>query len=447
MIVTLGRDSLTKRPFKIDTSKHTIIQGGSGVGKSTLLANICIQIIWKGGGLCFIDPHGDVADTVKRYFPKNRMRHLIWWDPSESRTPPFNPLYFKRPEDLQLVKEALHSLLKYLAGDAWGPETDRIITNALNAITEYFPIATIVHLFRFLGDDEFRTSILSKTENPTLRMFAKQYDEKLRPSEQMAKFSPSINKAGMLLHPAILSSLAQLDSLLPLDIMNNQLVLICRFSKGRLGEEVAQILGSIVIALFAIAALQRESQESRPEFPIIVDEMPTFIGAGGPDTILAEGRKYGTSLIAGFQGLYQMESLAMDFLANASNQIVLNSSGQDAELMAKNWGSDTRAKQIVELKRYTFIARTFKNDNPKIQQVTGARPMKPRRCAHPEKLIKQSLERWSKDRREVESKVLKFLTSPVPKPKPKRKSSAKSKRRTKKEIREMHGSGTLDILR
>ena len=116
--VTIGTDVLTKKPFKIDISKHTIIQGGSGVGKSTLIANICIQIIWKGGGLCLIDPHGDVVDTILRYFPRSRMRDLILWDPSQSRTPPFNPLYFKNPEDLQLVKEALHSLLKYLAGDA-----------------------------------------------------------------------------------------------------------------------------------------------------------------------------------------------------------------------------------------------------------------------------------------------------------------------------------------
>ena len=452
--VTIGTDVLTKKPFKIDISKHTIIQGGSGVGKSTLIANICIQIIWKGGGLCLIDPHGDVVDTILRYFPRSRMRDLILWDPSQSRTPPFNPLYFKNPEDLQLVKEALHSLLKYLAGDAWGPETDRVIVNALNAITEYFPIATVVHLFRFLADDEFREFLLSRTKDPTLRMFAEQYD-KLGDRDQMAKFSPAINKVGKLLHSAILSSLAQLDSLEPLEIMNRQLILICRFSKGRLGEEVAQVLGSLVIALFAIAALQRESQEIRPDFPIIVDEIPTFIGAGGPDTILAEGRKYGTSLVSGFQGLYQMESLAMDFLANASNQIVLNSSGQDAKLIAENWGSDTRANEIVKLKRYTFIARKFENDNPKIRLVTSARPMRPRRLlADPEKLIKQSLDRWSKERSESERKVFKFLTSPVPKPKPKRKPKRpnksklpKNKKRTKKEIAEMPGSGTPNIDR
>lgn len=444
MNVTLGKDSLTKEPFVIDSAKHTIIQGGSGVGKSTLISNFCIQIIWQKGGLCLIDPHGDVADTVIRYIPKSRMRDVIWWDPSASHVPPFNPLYFKRSEDVELVKEALHSLLKYLAGTAWGPETDRIIVNALNAITQNFPIATVVHLFRFLADDEFRKGVLAKSEDPTLRMFAEQYDEKLRPSEQMAKFSPSINKTGKLLHPAIVSSLGQLDSLEPIEIMNRRRILICRFSKGRLGEEVAQILGSLVIALFAIAALQREHQKTRPEFTMIVDEMPTFVAAGGAKTILAETRKYGLSLISGFQLSDQIPDI-MYYLSNCPNQIVFNSSGQDAELMAKNWGSDTKAKEIVELKRYTFLARTFENDNPKIRFVLGAKPIRPLHRADPTKLIKHSLERWSKDRREVQSKVLKFLTSPVPKPKPKRKTPPKPKKRTPKEIQEMPGSGTPNI--
>ncbi len=429
MNVTLGKDSLTTEPFVIDTAKHTIVQGGSGVGKSTLIANICIQIIWQGGGLCLIDPHGDVADTIKRFIPKDRMRDFIWWDPSASHVPPFNPLYFKRSEDLELVKEALHSLLKYLAGSSWGPETDRIIVNALNAITEHFSIATCVHLFRFLADDEFRKTVLSKTTDPTLKMFAEQYDVKLRTSDQMSKFSPSINKTGKLLHPAIVSSLGQLESLEPLEIMNNRRILICRFSKGRLGEEVAQILGSLVIAMFAIAALQREHQKTRHEFAMIVDEMPTFIAAGGAKTILAEGRKYGLSLISGFQGSYQIPFI-MDFLANAPNQLVFNSSGQDAELMAKNWGSDTRAKEIVELKRYTFIGRTFEKDNPKIRTVTGAKPIKPKgHKADPTKLIKHSLERWSKDRREVEQKVLKFLGSEIQKPKLKRSPQRKKRQK------------------
>jgi len=73
-------------------------------------------------------------------------------------------------------------------------------------------------------------------------MFKEQYDEKLRDSEQMSKFSPPINKVGKLLRPSIIPIIGQTKSLNSLDMMNTRKIVVCRFSKGRLGEEIAQIL-------------------------------------------------------------------------------------------------------------------------------------------------------------------------------------------------------------
>ena len=97
-------------------------------------------------------------------------------------------------------------------------------------------------------------------------MFKEQYDEKLRDSEQMSKFSPPINKVGKLLRPSILPIIGQPKSLDFLDIMNKKRIVVCRFSKGRLGEEIAQILGSLVVSMVSIAALEAEKQKKRPPF-------------------------------------------------------------------------------------------------------------------------------------------------------------------------------------
>src|SRR5207248_2407637 len=109
--------------------------------------------------------------------------------------------------------ESLFTLFKSLAGTAWGDESARVIVNAIDAVCEYFDRPTPIHIFRFMADDKFREKVLAESKNPFLKMFKEQYDEKLRDSEQMSKFSPPINKVGKLLRPSILPIIGQTKSL------------------------------------------------------------------------------------------------------------------------------------------------------------------------------------------------------------------------------------------
>jgi Type IV secretion-system coupling protein DNA-binding domain len=409
--IILGTDYLTGAPFSVDTKRHINVEGGSGVGKSTLLQNLFVEHIRQGHGGIFIDPHGDTADQITRLIPKSRMRDFIWIDPDATFVPPFNPLHFRSDEELELGKESLFTTFKSLAGTAWGDESARVIINAIDAVCEYFTNPTPIHVFRFMADDTFRDKVLGDSKNPLLKMFQEQYDEKLRDSEQMTKFSPPINKVSKLLRPAILSIIGQTKSLNFLDVMNKRRIVVCRFSKGRLGEEIAQILGSLVVSMISIAALKREKQKKRPPFLMVVDETHNFTHGGRFNTLLAEGRKFGIALVSGTQGMYQLP-FARDLLANCPTQIVFNSSGEDAELMAKNWGQESAINQIIGLPRYRFMARTFENDIPKVRTVLADPAVQPRGDeANPTKLIKQSLMRWGTKKKEVEQKIYKFLAS------------------------------------
>lgn len=107
MNISIGKDSITGHEFFIDSSRHINIEGMSGMGKSTLLVNLFIENVRQGNGGLFIDPHGDTADQIAKLIPKNRMRDFIWIDPDASLVPPFNPLHFNSPEELELGKESL----------------------------------------------------------------------------------------------------------------------------------------------------------------------------------------------------------------------------------------------------------------------------------------------------------------------------------------------------
>lgn len=414
MNIPLGIDYLNRQEFAIDTTRHCNITGMSGMGKSTLLVNIFIEHIRQGNGGLFIDPHGDTADQIAKLIPKSRMRDFVWIDPDASLVPPFNPLHFNTPEELELGKESLFTIFKSLAGSAWGDESARVIINAIDAVCEYFPQPTPVHIFRFMADDKFREKVLAATENPLLQMFKEQYDEKLRDSEQMNKFSPPINKVGKLLRPSIIPIIGQPKSLDFLDIMNSKKIVVCRFSKGRLGEETAQILGSLCVSMVSIAALKREKQKKRPPFMLVADEVHNFVHGGRFGTLLAESRKYGITLVLASQGMYQLP-FAADVFSNCPTQITFNVSGEDAKAIEENWNEQyVTAQAITGLPRYTFFCRSFGDNSPTAKRIIGYPNIEKRGDeANPTKLIKHSLMQYGTKRKDVIEKINRFLASPA----------------------------------
>jgi DNA helicase HerA-like ATPase len=411
-MTSIGIDYINQQDFVIDTTKHINIEGMSGMGKSTLLVNLFIDHIRHGNGGLFIDPHGDTADQIAKLIPKSRMRDFIWIDPDATLVPPFNPLHFNNAEELELAKESLFTTFKSLAGSAWGDESARVIMNAIDAVCEYFDHPTPVHIFRFMADDKFREKVLAASKSPLLRMFKEQYDEKLRDSEQMSKFSPPINKVGKLLRPQIMPIIGQTKSLDFLDIMNTKKIVVCRFSKGRLGEEVAQILGSLVVSMISISALRREKQKNRPPFMLVADEVHNFVHGGRFGTLLAESRKYGITLVLASQGMYQLP-FAKDVFSNCPTQIVFNVSGEDAKSIEENWNEQyVSATAITGLPRYVFFCRTFMDDSPNAKCIVGWSGVAKRGDeANPTKLIKQSLMRWGTKRKDTIAKINHFLAS------------------------------------
>lgn len=388
----------------------------SGMGKTSLLLNLFIGHIRQGGGGLFIDPHGDAADEIARMIPKKRARDFIWIDPDADHVPGLNIFDYDDPKEKELGVESFQTMMKAIAGTAWGDETARVLTSAADAVVESIDRPTAVPIFRFIADDAYREKLLNASTNPLLRFFQKQYDEKLRDSEQMAKFSPPINKVGKLLRPAILPVIGQPTGIDFLDAMNTKKIVVCRFSKGRLGDDVAQILGSLVVSMLSISALKRERQRSRPQFLAVIDEVQNFVHGGRFSSLLAESRKYGITLVLATQGMYQLP-FAKDVFSNCPTQVVFNVSGEDAKAIADNWRyadfNDYLApEQITALPRYSFYCRTFSGNDPVVARVVSNPPIK----AHgdeidSDKLIRQSLMRYGRSKKDIQAKILKFLSA------------------------------------
>ena len=48
-----------------DRRRHMYVIGKTGMGKTTLLENLILSDIYAGHGCCYVDPHGDTAETIE----------------------------------------------------------------------------------------------------------------------------------------------------------------------------------------------------------------------------------------------------------------------------------------------------------------------------------------------------------------------------------------------
>ena len=60
--------------------RHAFIVGRTGCGKSTLLKNMIVNDMENGRGVCVLDPHGDLVESLLDYVPKRRTNSVLLFD-------------------------------------------------------------------------------------------------------------------------------------------------------------------------------------------------------------------------------------------------------------------------------------------------------------------------------------------------------------------------------
>ena len=89
--------------------------------------------------------------------------------------------------------------------------------------------------------------------------------------------------------------------------MDQKRILLANLSKGKIGEDKSNLLGSTIVTKMYLAALERQSlpEEMRRDFYLYIDEFQSFSTDIFP-SILSEARKYRLNLTIAHQYLYQL---------------------------------------------------------------------------------------------------------------------------------------------
>ncbi|MFA6254113.1 MAG: type IV secretion system DNA-binding domain-containing protein [Candidatus Paceibacterota bacterium] len=425
-------------PFGIkaeDRARHVYVIGKTGMGKSCLLENMAVQDIQNGEGMAFIDPHGKSADLLLSFVPPERLNDVIYFAPFDLEYPiSFNIMEDVGADQRHLVANGLMSSFKKIWPDVWSSRMEYILNNCLLALLEY-PDSTLLGVNRLLSDKDYRKLVVDNITDPSVRSFW--LDEFAKYNERyMQEAGDAIkNKIGQFTaNPLIRNIIGQTKSSFNLrEAMDNKKILIVNLSKGRLGEQNANLLGGILITKIYLAAMSRAGAgagiSKLPHFYVFVDEFQSFVNDSFAD-ILSEARKYKLSLTIAHQYIEQMpEEVRNAVFGNIGTTIAFRVGPFDAEVLEKIFLPTFTQEDLVNL-GFAQIYLTLMIDgvgSPPFSAVTLP-PIVATNTSIEDQIIKNSQKNYASPREKVEAiintwfePVIKFTAkSPTDKPEAKK---------------------------
>ncbi len=340
---------------------HMYVIGKTGTGKSTLLANMLISDIRDGRGVALIDPHGDLAEYVLDFVPRERINDVVYFNPGDLEYPiAFNPLEKASPYAHHLVTSGLISVFKKIWPEFWGPRLEHILRHSIFTLLEY-PGATLLDLPRLLTNKDFRCFVLKRVTNQQIREFWYSEFEKYSAYMKSEATSPILNKVGQFLTSLPLRNIvSQRENTFNIrEVMDNRKILIANLSKGKIGEDNCALLGAMLVTKIQLAALSRaDSPEGKRRFfYLYVDEVHNFFTTSFAD-ILSEARKYGLSLVLAHQYMEQLdEKMRAAILGNVGTLISFRVGAEDAKYLAREFYPVFSESDLVNLPNYNIYLK------------------------------------------------------------------------------------------
>jgi type IV secretory pathway TraG/TraD family ATPase VirD4 len=347
-----------------DRLMHTYIIGKTGTGKSTLLRTMLLQDIAAGRGICLLDPHGDLVQSVLKAVPDNRQEDILYLDVTDPKLSiRYNPFKRVSVEKRSLVASGIMDVFKKLWADAWGIKLEHILRYAILTLLDQ-PQATIADIPKLLLDKNFRKAALPAITNENVRAFwAKEFGNYTK-----YDLLPVLNKVGgMLAHPAIKRVLIDNPNELSLrKVMDEKKILLVNLSKGYVGEDVAHILGALLISSISSAAFSRVDieEEQRVPYMVYMDEFHNFTTLSLTG-MFSELRKFKVGMILAHQYMHQLEDdIKHAILGNIGTIICFRVGTEDAQYLQKEMYPVFGLEDFINLPNYHIYLKLMIDGTP-----------------------------------------------------------------------------------
>jgi len=313
--------------------KHMHVIGATGTGKSTLLLSMIVQDIRQGTGLCVLDPHGDLIESIISYIPAERMHDVVIIDPADEHYPVgFNILSAHTELEKNILSSDLVAAFRKHS-TSWGDQMNSVFANAVLAFLESTEGGTLADLRRFLIEKPFRDTFLQTVTDPnTIYYWRHEY-----PLLKSSSIGSILTRLDSFLRPKLIRNMVCQKKSIDFDkLMDGNKIILVKLSQGLIGEENSYLLGTTIVSKLHQGAMARQAKakEERSDFFVYIDEFQHFITPSMAG-ILSGARKYALGLVLAHQDLAQLQKedteLASSVLANAGTRICFRVGDADAK--------------------------------------------------------------------------------------------------------------------
>lgn len=305
-----------------DRLTHMALFGGSGTGKSTLMANMVLADIDQGRGVSVLDPHGSLVDSILGRIPQCRWQDVILFDIADRERPiGFNLLQWQTIEERDLIIEDIFMCMDVMYDHKLvsGPIFENNYRNMMTLLcgdTESRHLrngftGTVIDFCRCYLDSGFRTFLVETIGTNEVKDFVTEL-ERTRGEAQLCNLAPYITSkfSRFTTDITLRRVFGQERTGLNFDeIIDRKKIFLVKLGRGQFGESVCSLLAAMILSRLKMAAMQRgplASFKGREHF-IYVDEaglLPGYLlGA-----LLSEIRKFGIGLVLGSQYTRQLTS-------------------------------------------------------------------------------------------------------------------------------------------
>ncbi len=344
-----------------DKFRHMYIVGKTGTGKSTFMENLLKSDMAAGNGLALLDPHGEFVDNILEHIPSHRINDIILFDVGDTDYPiGFNLLQWWTEEEKNLIASWVVSTFKKLFGDSRWPRLEYILRNVALSLVDY-PNATLMHILRMLIDDSFRAEVVSHIKDAVVAKFRTGEFNKRQPKQREEAIGPITNKVGQFLSSKLVRNIfGQPRTKLNLrKAMDEGKIILVNLSKGKIWEDNANMIWSLLVTKFQIDAMSRAdiAAHLRRPFYLYIDEFQNFASESFV-TILSEARKYKLALIVANQYTSQLMPEIKDAIfGNVGTTIAFTLGKDDADLIAGQFKGMIGTNDLISLPKYTAYTR------------------------------------------------------------------------------------------
>ena len=346
-----------------DFSKHSLVIGASGTGKSKLVSllikNLYLDSLNKiKYKFIVIDPHSSIEEDIGGL---NDCKVLDFKTDEDSIN-----LFVNRADNLISSTESIIEIFKNVIKDKFNSKLERVLRYSiflLLCISSF----NLINLRKLLIEIEYRNKVLRENENIlpiNITEFFKVDFNELKTKSYQEAISPIISFIDEMQFLPAFNNSSKLNDFK--DVIDNNFITILSLDQTSLGLNLTKTISG-----FAMQSIMQliQAHSFKEHIILVIDEV-SIIQNKIINRFLSEARKYNLSLILANQYFEQIDSdLQKAIFTNVVNYFIFRVSRMDASLLENNIKMEVavnnshinRVKILMELEDRECIARVGKD--------------------------------------------------------------------------------------